>query len=98
MYGIEQFPKLCDVSVRATPLPVYIRRPLMCTRERRLEEHIRELCATVVAEQEADELKRVITELQAALREHVERLRQRVAARLCRPTSEVPPEKRKPSG
>ena len=68
MHGIEQFPEICDVSLPATSFPLYIRRILMCTRERRLEEQIRELCARVVAEQEPDELKRAITERSNLLR------------------------------
>ena len=56
---------------------------LMTTRERRLDEHIRELCARLVVEEEPDELRRTIIELQAALHEHIERLRQMVAASLC---------------
>jgi hypothetical protein len=94
MHGIEQFPEICDVSLPATSFPLYIRRILMCTRERRLEEQIRELCARVVAEQEPDELKRAI--IQFALHEHVEKLRQTVAASLCCSTSKVPPRTRKP--
>ena len=95
-YSIEQFPESCDLTPLATSL--HPCRILMYTRERRLGERIRELSARVVSEQEPDELKRATTELQEALREHVERLRQTAAASLCYPTSEVPPEKRKPIG
>jgi hypothetical protein len=48
---------------------------------RRLEDRIRELCAMAVRS-EQPELEIILSELQAALREHTERLRRLAAAKL----------------
>lgn len=50
---------------------------------RRLEDHIRNLCAKVIAARE-DEIEPAISELKSALREHNERLRKLAAAKLTR--------------
>ena len=52
---------------------------------RRLEDHIRELCAKAI-DAETKEFQPVLEELKAALREHTGRLRQ-LAARKLTPTT-----------
>jgi hypothetical protein len=47
--------------------------------EQRLEDKIRALSARAIAAVDSDELKPVIRELRAALKEHVQRLRKRAA-------------------
>jgi hypothetical protein len=55
---------------------------------RRLEDHIRELCARAVAAP-GDELEPILSNLKACLHEHAERLRQLAAARKLVPR--IPP-------
>ena len=55
----------------------------MSTRQRRLDDRIRELCAKGVATEDGDELDVILPELQAAVRQAVERLRTRAVAILC---------------
>jgi hypothetical protein len=60
---------------------------------RRLEDRIRELCAQAVSAEEP-ELEIVLAELQAALREHTERLRRLAAAKLTTLDENAQPERR----
>jgi hypothetical protein len=71
-YGIEP-------SLDAVRIYQYLWRTLSMFR--RLEDRIRELCALAVSAEEP-ELEIVLAELQAALREHTERLRRLAAAKL----------------
>ena len=66
----------------------------MSTRSRRLDDHIRELCAKVVASQDSEELNRILPELKIALHQSIERLRTRAVAILTAPRS-FPNERRK---
>ena len=50
---------------------------------RRLDDRIRDLCEQARADQSADALDTIIADLQSALHEHNERLRERVAARVA---------------
>lgn len=54
----------------------------MSSPSRRLEDRIRELCAQVLASENADDLKLVLPELRKAIHEATERLRARAAAAL----------------
>ena len=60
---------------------------------RRLEDRIRELCALAVAAEDP-ELEMVLAELQAALRQHTERLRRMAAAKLTMLDEDVQEERR----
>jgi hypothetical protein len=60
---------------------------------RRLEDRIRELCALAVAAEDP-ELEIVLAQLQAALREHTERLRRMAAAKLTMLDEDVQEERR----
>jgi hypothetical protein len=60
---------------------------------RRLEYRIRELCALAVAAEDP-ELEIVLAQLQAALREHTERLRRMAAAKLTMLDEDVQEERR----
>ena len=60
---------------------------------RRLEDRIRELCALAVAAEDP-ELEVVLAELQAALRQHTERLRRMAAAKLTMLDEDVQEERR----
>ena len=68
----------------------------MSTHSRRLEDHIRELCAKIVASQKSDNAHPMIAELRAALHQAVERLRTRAAAVLSSHTG-YPEDRRKRS-
>jgi hypothetical protein len=68
----------------------------MSTHSRRLEDHIRELCAKIAASEKSDDVPPMIAELRAALHQAVERLRTRAAAALSRQT-EYPEDRRKTS-
>jgi len=57
---------------------------------RKLDNHIRELCARVVSA-EGDQLAPLMSELKAALQEHNNRLRQMAVAKLANP---LPPRSR----
>jgi uncharacterized coiled-coil protein SlyX len=52
----------------------------MSKRARRLDDRIRELCTKAVAEKNTDELNLILSELQAAIREQIQRLRTRTVA------------------
>jgi len=47
--------------------------------ERRLEDHIRKLCAEVVNTPDADDWEELVVELNTALREHIQRARKPLA-------------------
>lgn len=66
----------------------------MSTRQRRLDDRIRELCAKAVATEDGDELNVILPELQAAISQAVERLRTRAVAILSH-SKGVPVERRK---
>jgi len=68
----------------------------MSTRSRRLNDHIRELSAKIVASKKSDTVHPMIAELRTALHQAVERLRTRAAAALSRHT-EYPEDRRKAS-
>ena len=66
----------------------------MSTRQRRLDDRIRELCAKAVATEDAEELNLILPELQSAISQAVERLRTRAVAILSH-SKGVPVERRK---
>ena len=61
---------------------------------RRLEDRIRELCASAVTAEEP-ELETILSELQSALREHTARLRKLAAAKLTTLDENVQEERRR---
>ena len=60
---------------------------------RRLEDRVRELCSKALAARD-HELTAILAELQAALHEHSERLRQIAILKLAGIKGELPPERR----
>jgi hypothetical protein len=63
---------------------------------RRLNDRIRELCAEAVATKSSHEVKSILAELQSAIRQYTQRLRNRAAAVLSG-CLDLPPERRKSS-
>jgi hypothetical protein len=47
--------------------------------QRRLEDRIRQLCATVIATEDGDSLKEALAELRAALHQHTQLFREKAA-------------------
>ena len=62
--------------------------------KRRLDDRILELCNKAREPQSAHELETIVADLQSALHEHNERLRERVAARLAGRENSVSQERR----
>jgi hypothetical protein len=61
---------------------------------RRLEDRIRELCAKTLIAQGAAQLEPILSELNSALREHMERLRKTAGLKLVRRVDDAFPERR----
>ena len=61
---------------------------------RRLEDRIRELCTKTLSAQRTSELEPILSELNSALHEHAERLRNTAGAKLVRRTGDSFPERR----
>jgi hypothetical protein len=68
----------------------------MVVRARRVDDRIRELCAEAVAAKSSHKAREVLAELQVALHQYTQRLRNRAAA-LLTGCPDLPPEHRKSS-
>ena len=75
--------RLCESTNTSGAVPMF----------RRLEDRIRELCATAVTAEEP-ELEIILSQLQSALREHTERLRRLAAAKLTTLDEDIQQERR----
>jgi hypothetical protein len=67
----------------------------MVVRARRVDDRIRELCVEAVAAKSSHKAKVILAELQVALHQYTQRLRNRAAAILT--GCELPPERRQSS-
>jgi len=63
---------------------------------RRVDDRIRELCAEAVAAKSSREVKSILAELRLAIRQYIQRVRNRAAAVLSG-CPELPPERRQNS-
>lgn len=61
---------------------------------RRLEDRIRELCAKTLTAQGAADLEPILSELNSALHQHMERLRKTAGSKLVRRADDSFPERR----